>query len=179
MKKFFDFLTVGGSSAGSIGTRPGQPGKISHSGFMTITNEVGMNPRLLLLVLCCTCLAGFAPNALSAGKAATVEDEIRRIIIERKQAAASGDAARWGKHIAEDCVWVGDSEQRASKAEVAAENAINDGTRIVPTVLDLQVRQSGDTVAATYIQEDRSTHNGKTVLARYMYLDTYARRGQR
>ena len=138
-----------------------------------------MNPRLLLLVLCCTCLAGFAPNALSAGKAATVEDEIRRIIIERKQAAASGDAARWGKHIAEDCVWVGDSEQRASKAEVAAENAINDGTRIVPTVLDLQVRQSGDTVAATYIQEDRSTHNGKTVLARYMYLDTYARRGQR
>src|SRR5689334_19926574 len=103
-----------------------------------------MNPRLLLL-LCCLFMAALAQPAASAGKATTVEAEIRGIISERKQAAASGDAQRWGKNIADDCVWVGDSEQRSSKAEVAAANAINDGSRIVPAVLDLQVRQSGDT----------------------------------
>jgi ketosteroid isomerase-like protein len=131
-----------------------------------------MSSRLPFLVLPLLFVA-------AAVSAATVEDEIRRIIVERKEAAASGDAVRWGKHIADECIWVGDSDQRTSKAEVAASNSINDGSRMVAAVLDLQVRQSGDTLTATYIQEDRSIHNGKTVVARYMYLDTYARRDGR
>lgn len=57
------------------------------------------------------------------------------------------------------------------------EVAANKGANVKIEVTNVQVRAAGDTAVAAYLQEDRSKHNGKVAVERYMmYLDTYVRR---
>jgi len=120
---------------------------------------------LLVLMLCSL---GMSQSPTSPKSSSSAEGDLKRIVVERKAAAARGDVAAWGKHVAEDSVWTSDTPQAVTKEDVEKEVAGLKGSKTTLDVEDLKVLLAGDTAVATYRELLRTDHSGRTILETYI-----------
>jgi hypothetical protein len=132
-------------------------------------------PGTLLAVVV---LLAFAMDARAddpARPATTAEDELRAILRARKGTLATGDVKAWSRNISPDCIWVDDTSKVDTTADVEKDLGADRGSGKRTDIADLKVVVHGNAAVLTYLENERTVHNGKDVVACFRYLDTYVR----
>jgi hypothetical protein len=79
----------------------------------------------------------------------------------------------WGRHIGEDCVWIGRGLRVASRSEVQGMQ-VDTGKRV--EIQDFVAHDYGDTAVLTYLVVEHQPQDGKRITTRLRKMDTYLSR---
>jgi hypothetical protein len=82
----------------------------------------------------------------------------------------------WGRHIGDDCVWVGRGLRVVGRAEVQGLQ-IDTGKRV--EIQDFVAHDYGDTAVLTYLVVEHQPQAGREVVTRLRKMDTYVSRAGR
>jgi hypothetical protein len=85
-------------------------------------------------------------------------------------------AATWAKHIGDDCVWVGNGLNVASRADVSGMQ-IDTGKRV--EITDFKAHDYGDAAVLTYIVVEHHPQTTGETTVRLRKMDTYLQRDRR
>lgn len=93
-------------------------------------------------------------------------------LLNQRLSGYSGDKQAWKRHIAEDCIWVGNGMAVMDKKPVEGMQ-VDTGARV--EIEDLAVRDYGEVAVLTYITVEHIQQGGEIKTQRYRKADTYAR----
>jgi hypothetical protein len=131
--------------------------------------EADMRRSLALLVLLVLSL-GPATTAFAAGRDALFLELVR----ERHIPPVTREA--WGRHVGDDCVWIGKGLAVATRAEVSGLQ-IDTGKKV--EITDFVARDYGTVAVLTYLVTERQPQDGTELTTRLRKMDTYAQRDGR
>jgi hypothetical protein len=122
-------------------------------------------------------LAALSSGLMNCGQAAEAKRDDLFLALVKERHVPPVEAAAWGRHIGDDCVWVGRGLRVVGRAEVQGLQ-IDTGKRV--EIRDFTAHDYGDTVVLTYLvvehQPQRSAVGGE-VTTRMRKMDTYLSRG--
>jgi hypothetical protein len=122
--------------------------------------------RLLTLAAC----AAFSCHvAVAAG--AKRDEVFLSLVKERHLGPVNREA--WGRHVGDDCVWVGRGLRVVGRAEVQGLQ-IDTGKRV--DIQDFVAHDYGDTAVLTYVVIEHQPQGGHEITTRLRKMDTYLSR---
>ena len=128
-----------------------------------------------MAVLATALCAASAPAAVAGVAAASVDAATRAellALVEERSKGLRGDKAAWRRHVADDCVFIGNGLKVVTADEVEAAQVDVGVTR---EIQDFDVRSYGDVAVLTYLAVERVPQGGATKVVRLRKSDTYAR----
>lgn len=108
-----------------------------------------------ILVLICG-IVGLSPNFARAQASPVYSPQVERVIQfmrDRKHAFERADAAAWGAHVAEKCVFVETGGRLSTKAQFSHFEPFI-GYKFYVEVTDVRASDFGDTIVITYREKD-------------------------
>jgi hypothetical protein len=126
-----------------------------------------------LLLAACAALACCVANRGMAADAR--RDEIFLALVKERHIPPLSQEI-WGRHIGDDCVWVGGALRVVGRAEVQSLQ-MDTGKRV--EIQDFVAHDYGDTVVLTYLVIEHYPQAGRDVTTRLRKLDTYLSRAGR
>jgi hypothetical protein len=106
----------------------------------------------------------------ATGAAAGVRDAMFLDLVKERHIAPVTRNA-WGRHIGDDCVWVGKGLGVATRAEVSGAQ-IDTGKTV--DITDFTAHDYGTVAVLTYLVIERQPQHGKELTTRLRKMDTYA-----
>lgn len=129
-----------------------------------------MRPLLLAAVAALSCCV------LNRGHAAEAKREAMFLALVKERHIPPVSADAWGRHVGNDCVWVGRGLRVVGRSEVQGLQ-IDTGKRV--EIQDFTAHDYGDTAVLTYLVIEHQPQGSGEITTRLRKMDTYLSRDDR